>query len=125
VNVTVILRQDVAPVGSAYVMFVGMFAWYLRRTGRGRAESGSRSFRAAARHPEWPTLLRFLAGTFAGGYLFFALVILTFYLVLGGQPGNFVSQSLAQGSVLAFGVVLPSFAILTWAEAAWRRRSLK
>jgi hypothetical protein len=112
-----VLRQDVAPVASAYLVFLAIFAWYLRR----RRHPGPPSASTIAGPPRWPALARSVAGTVLGGYAFFALVILIFYLVLGGQPGNFISQSLAQGAVLAFGVVLPAFAILIWCRSVRRQ----
>ena len=121
-SVSFILRRDVAPVGSAYLGFLGIFVLYLRQRRREMEEARSGSSEAAALRLRPPALFRLLASMLAGGYLFFAAAILVFYLVLGGQARNFVSQSLAQGAVLAFAVVLPAFAVLTWAEAAVRRR---
>ncbi len=121
-SLTFILRRDVAPVGSAYLGFLGIFVLYVRQRRRGMQEARSGSSAVPAARLRGPALFRLLAGTLAGGYLFFAGVILVFYLVLGGQARNFVSQSLAQGAVLAFAVVLPAFAVLTWTEAAIRRR---
>ena len=114
-----VLRQDIAPVGSAYLVFVALFVWYASRRRR-RPETSD--VVPTPRAPDVKSLLRSVAATVAGGYLVFALVIAIFYLVLGGQPGDFIPQSLVQGSVLAFGVVLPAFVALTLAEAAWRRR---
>lgn len=120
-----ILRQDIAPVGSAYLGFLALFVWYGRHRRHPEADGGRPGARRSWSDPlqiRWPAFVRQLAGTLAGGYLFFASVILIFYLVLGGQAGNFIPQSLTQGAVLAFAVVLPAFAVLTWTEAAWRRR---
>jgi Family of unknown function (DUF6256) len=117
-NVARVFRQDIAPVGSAYLVFGVVFVWYARRRRR-RPETGE--VLPTRRALDWKSFLRSVAATIAGGYLVFALIIAIFYLVLGGQPRNFIPQSLIQGSVLAFGVVLPAFVALTLAEAAWRR----
>ena len=124
-NVSRILRQDIAPVGSAYLLFLVVLVWYARARRPG-------STWAQVRRPgqdvdpnrSWPSILRIMAMNLAAAYLMFALIIAIFYLVLGGQPRDFVPQSLLQGSVLAFGVVLPAFVVLTLLGSAWRRRGL-
>jgi hypothetical protein len=118
-NVARVLRQDIAPIGSAYLVFVTVFVWYAKRRRR-RPETSEAV--PTPRAPDRKTFLRSVAATIAGGYLVFALIIAVFYLVLGGQPRDFIPQSLVQGSILAFGVVLPAFVALTWGEAVWRRR---
>lgn len=122
-NVSRVLRQDVAPVGSAYLGFLVVLVWYARSRRRaGAIGLGRRSVAGPPRELTWPSLLRSLAARVAAGYVVFALIIAVFYLVLGGQPKDFIPESLVQGSVLAFGVVLPAFALLTFFESAWRRR---
>ena len=118
-NLARVLRQDIAPVGSAYLVLLTVFVWYATRRTRW-PETGEPV--PARRAPDRMSLLRAVAATVAGGYLVFALIIAIFYLVLGGQPSDFIPQSLVQGSILAFGIVLPSFVALTLGEAAWRRR---
>jgi membrane protease YdiL (CAAX protease family) len=118
-NLGHVLRQDIAPVGSAYLVFVIVFVWYATRQ---RGRPGTSEAVPTRRATDVMPLLRSVAVTIAGGYLVFAVIITIFYLVLGEQPSNFIPQSLVQGSVLAFGIVLPSFVALTLAEATWRRR---
>jgi hypothetical protein len=121
-SLTRVLRQDIAPVGSAYLFFLIVFVRYALRRRDAPERSGSRPPMAVSPSTSWAILLRRVAGRLMGGYLVFALIIAVFYLVLGAQSRNFVPQSLAQGSVLAFGVVLPAFLLLTWVEVVWRRR---
>jgi hypothetical protein len=119
VNWARVFRQVIAPVASAYIVFLVVFVRYATR------HSGSPPRQLQAERSNelpWPALLRRLAVTLAGAYLVFALIIAIFYLVLGGQPRNFVPQSMAQGAVLAFGIVLPAFLLLTWAEVGWHGR---
>ena len=118
-SLTRVLRQDIAPVGSAYLVFLIVFIWYAARRRSGTLP-GQRSAAITA-EVRWTAFLRLLVLMMAGAYLVFALIIAIFYLLLGGQPRNFVPQSLAQGAVLAFGIVLPAFLLLTAAESAWRR----
>jgi hypothetical protein len=121
VSVTRVLRQDIAPVGSAYLVFLVVFIWYAARRRRGTPPPRLRSVLIPA-DVRWAAALRLVVPTLVGAYLVFTLIIAIFYLVLGGQPRNFVPQALAQGSVLAFGIVLPAFVLLSWAEAGLRRR---
>jgi Family of unknown function (DUF6256) len=122
-NVSRVLRQDVAPVGSAYLVLLVVLVWYAKSRRRGGPTGPGRpSVAGAARDLTGPSLVRSLAASLAAGYVVFALIIAVFYLVLGGQPKDFIPESLLQGSVLAFGVVLPAFVLLTLAESAWRRR---
>lgn len=114
-----VIRQDVVPVGSAYVLLLAVFGWYLWR----RKKAGRRSTLRISARPGWRALVTSIVRTLAGGYVFFALVILIFYLALLGEPGSFVVQSLAQGAILAFGVVLPAFVLLSWIQAVWRGRA--
>ncbi len=60
------------------------------------------------------------AATAAGGYLFFLAIVLVFHVVIAGQRGALRSAA-AGGAFLAFGVVLPAFAVLSWLERARRR----
>jgi hypothetical protein len=119
VNWPRVLRQVIAPVASAYLMFLAVFVWYaIRRSG----SLPRQRLVERANDLAWLALIRRLVLTLAGAYLVFAAIIAIFYLVLGDQPRNFVPESLTQGAVLAFGVVLPAFLLLTWAEAGWHRR---
>jgi hypothetical protein len=121
VSLTRVFRQDIAPVGSAYLVFLIVFIRYAARRRSGTSPPGQRSAAITA-EIGWTAFLRLLVLILVGAYLVFALIIAIFYLVLGGQPRKFVPQSLAQGAVLAFGIVLPAFVLLTTAESAWRRR---
>jgi glycerol uptake facilitator-like aquaporin len=115
-----ILRQAVAPTASAFAVFLVVFVWFARQAGHADAAPGSRLGNLA-----WAQLIRSVLRTLVSGYLVFALIIGIFYFVLGDEPRDFVPQSLVQGLVLGFGIVLPAFVILTAAECAVRRRLRK
>jgi hypothetical protein len=104
-------------VGSAYLVFLAIFVAHLRRS---RDRGGPPVPAASVRGPA--SLAGAVAATGLGGYAVFALVIVVFYLVLGDEPADFVPRSLAQGAVLAFGVVLPAFVLLGLAGSIRRRR---
>jgi Family of unknown function (DUF6256) len=119
-----VLRQDIAPVVTAFLGLLVLFVWYATR--RGRVVAKQEPALGPITGPiDWRKLARRLAGTMIGGYVIFALIIGIFYFVLGEQAGNFVQQSLAQAAILEFGIVLPAFVLLTWVESGWRRRHLR
>jgi hypothetical protein len=111
-----VLRHDVIPVASAYVVFLAFLVAYARSRRDGRAPTDS-----ALRAPSWGSLLRYLAVTAAGGYAFFLLIVVVFYFVLGGEPERFLSQALVEGSILAFGMVIPAFLLFSWIADRGRR----
>jgi Family of unknown function (DUF6256) len=134
-----VLRHDVIPVGAAYLVFLGILVAY-RRTKRESPRTSTRARDLRRRgwlimrgsedrpSPPWIDLLRYLVAMAAGGYAFFLAIVLVFYFVLGGEDWAFIRQALVEGSVLAFLVVLPAFALLSWLEDLLRshgRRSAK
>jgi hypothetical protein len=122
-----VLRHDVIPVASAYLVFLAFLVVHARSRQPDRAptEPAPRAGRAPTerdtRAPSWGTLLRYLAVTAAGGYAFFLLIVVVFYFVLGGEPERFLSQALVEGSVLAFGMVIPAFLLFSWIADRGRR----
>src|SRR5881396_1133369 len=98
-----VLRHDVAPVLSAFTVWVAILVSYrhsIRRGARDRLHPvGLRAFAA-------------LASMAVGGYLVFLAIVVVFYFVLGGETSSFIVQALREGSVLAFGMVVPVFLAL-------------
>jgi Family of unknown function (DUF6256) len=106
-----VVRHDVIPVASAFAVWVGVLVSY-RRSGGRRPEHGPTGRRAFGA----------LASLVVGGYLVFLAIVVVFYLVLGGEALSFISQALVEGSVLAFGIVVPAFLGLSWLdERGWLR----
>jgi len=106
-----VIREDVAPVLSGYLFFVAVLVLYRRSLRTGDRKAG------AERRP----FLRYLADVFLGGFAGFLSIVALFYFVVSGRPGTFLRHALVQGSELAFGIVLPAFLILTFAEDRVRR----
>jgi hypothetical protein len=122
-----VLRRDVIPVASAYLGFLGLLIAYRVSTRRspgsvslGRERSRARFCRGA--DPRWGDLVRYVAITAAGGYLFFLLIVVVFYFVLGGEDREFIRQALVEGSILAFGLVVPAFLLLSGLSALRARQ---
>jgi Family of unknown function (DUF6256) len=107
-----VLRHDVIPVLSAFLVWVAILASYRRSSRRPHrppaVAAGRRAYAA-------------LASMVAGGYLVFLAVVVVFYFILGGEAPSFIFQALGEGSLLAFGIVVPVFLVLSWLDE--RRRS--
>jgi hypothetical protein len=113
-----VLRHDVIPVAAAFVVFLGLLVAYRRATrsprgGTGRSSAGDRNGLGRGAAPGWRELFRYVAGMAAGGYLFFLAIVVVFYFVLGGEDRSFIRQALVEGSLLAFGLVVPAFLLFS------------
>ena len=109
-----IIRHDIIPVASAFLVFVALLVAYhrTRRGGRGtlpRVRGGVR-----VPDPGWPQLIRYLAGIMAGGFLFFLAIVVVFYFVLGDEDVSLIIEALLGGSALAFLIVGPAFLFFSW-----------
>jgi UDP-N-acetylmuramyl pentapeptide phosphotransferase/UDP-N-acetylglucosamine-1-phosphate transferase len=107
-----ILRQDVAPVLGAYLVFLAFLVAY-RRTPR----PGQDQARAAATRRE---AIGYLASTVAGGYAVFLVIVVLFYFVLGNEEGSLITQTVGEGSVLVLVIVVPAFVLLSWIDHRFR-----
>jgi UDP-N-acetylmuramyl pentapeptide phosphotransferase/UDP-N-acetylglucosamine-1-phosphate transferase len=106
-----ILRQDVAPVLGAYVVFLAFLVAY----GRGR-RAREHAGRADERTATWRDLLRYLAATIAGGYVVFLSIVVLFYFVLGNEEVELITQAVREGSLLVLVIVVPAFLLLSWMD---------
>jgi hypothetical protein len=111
-----LLTQDVLPTTLVFAVVVALLVRYAHVARHGeRGEHVVESLAQQARR---------LASTIAGGFLVF--VFLTAGIsVLAGESGDYIEDSLVGGAVLAFGVVVPFFAlaIRLGHSVARRRRS--
>ncbi|MGZ4151595.1 MAG: DUF6256 family protein, partial [Actinomycetota bacterium] len=65
--------------------------------------------------------LRRLGTTALGGYAVFLAIVLVFHVLIAGQR-DAMRYAVAGGALLAFGVAVPVFALLSRLESALRRR---
>jgi Family of unknown function (DUF6256) len=116
-----IVRHDIIPVASAFLVFVALLVAYhrSRRGGRGTLPRVRDGVRAA--DPGWPQLFRYLAGIMAGGFLFFLSIVIVFYFVLGDEDVSLIIEALLGGSGLAFLIVGPAFLLFSWLAERWGR----
>jgi uncharacterized protein DUF6256 len=105
------VRQTILPVLTAYGFIVGMLLLYHRALTRGDPSAKS----SAPTPSNWSGVLRHIVGTVAGGYLIFLVIVVIFYFVLDGHS-TLVTDALRGGSLLAFGVVVPAYAFLSWLD---------
>ena len=99
-----ILRHDVIPVATAFVGFVALLLSYRRRQKRGEHVRVEANPVVGA---SWTRLVLHLLATASGGYVLFLLIVWVFYLVLGGEDRTLLHEALAEGSMLAFLIVVP------------------
>jgi Family of unknown function (DUF6256) len=98
-----------APLVTAFILFLGIAANSARR----RTEPTPRAWSPAA-------YVRTLTRTVVGGYLVFLSIVVVFHVGLAGDRAAF-EDAAAKGAMLAFVVVTPAFAALSWLEHALRR----
>src|SRR5439155_24300355 len=70
----------------------------------------------------WRTVVRNAAITVGGGYVVFVLAIGVYRLAAGHAGAGLLGAALRDGAVLAFGIAVPVFAVLSLAEHTLRRR---
>ena len=116
-----VVRHDVVPLLSAYLLLVAMLFGHhrsRRATGAGRGRP--------VQIRGWPPTQRGLAGfvvTMAlGGYVVFMAVIVLYYLALGGETFRFIRDALTGGAWLGFGVAVPALLFLAWVDERRSRR---
>jgi hypothetical protein len=118
--------QVVIPTLAAFLLFL-LALWASARMPTGRTAAAA----PPTRMEDWARLVRLLGATAVGGYAVFLVLVLVFYVALGGQGPGFVADALGSGAMLAFAVVVPSFlamealrALLRLARAGGRASSL-
>jgi hypothetical protein len=108
--------QVILPSLTAYGLFLAAL-WAGSRTPTPR----TRACDPPASLDDWGKLVRFLGATAAGGFVTFLVLVLVFYLALGGRGRGFVADALGSGAMLAFAVVVPSLLALEALRAIARR----
>jgi Family of unknown function (DUF6256) len=116
-----ILRHDIIPVASTFLVFVALLVAYHRARKAGHRTSPRPREGARAADPGWPQLLHYLAGTIIGGYVFFLAIVVVFYFVLGGEQVSLITDALLGGSALAFLIAGPAFILFSWLAERWGR----
>jgi hypothetical protein len=108
--------QVIAPSVVAFGLFVAAL-WAGTRTPTPRTKAVD----PPSTVDDWVRLVRLLASTALGGFVVFLVLILVFYLALGGQGPGFVADALGSGAMLALAVVVPAFLAMEALRAVVRR----
>jgi Family of unknown function (DUF6256) len=123
---SVLLRQDVLPIGVGYVLVMGALAIGLRRSRRdgepvaaSRAGAYGASRRGAA---GWPRVAAHYAGTALGGYLLLMAAVVLYYYGVSRVGGAFLTSALA-GCALLIALSAPVFALASWLTERRRGRA--
>src|SRR5260370_35635922 len=127
-----LIPQEVVPIGTGYLILMGVLAAGLRlqrRTPAGPragaaadaaadpaadAAAGKVPGRAARRLPPgWPRFLLQVAATALGGYLVLQAVVIGYYYGVAKVAGQFLVSAFT-GTALLLGISLPLFAARSW-----------
>jgi hypothetical protein len=109
-----LIRSDLVPILSGYLILMVILAAGLRLASRGQADRHSR-------RRGWPALLGHVAADAAGGYLVLAAVVVLYYYDVARVGGHFL-ESAFSGSALLLAVSLPVFGLVSWMSWRWQRR---
>jgi hypothetical protein len=145
-----LISQDVVPIGTGYVILMGVLAAGLRvqrrdairaraqeaegtAQGAGAAEvaegatrevgPGGRTPGVVARrvHAGWPRFAVQVCATALGGYLLLMAVDVLYYYGVARVAGQFI-ESAFTGGLLLIGLSLPLFGAASWLYFRWRGR---
>jgi hypothetical protein len=128
-----LLRQDLIPIGTGYLILMAVLAAGLRLLLRGRGDqpdpadaepggaepggagSGGKAPSRVARRvrPGWPRFAVQVGGTVLGGYLVLLAVDVGYYYGVARVAGQFLDSAVT-GTALLLAVSLPLFAIRSW-----------
>lgn len=131
---SLLIRQDLVPIVSGYVLVMAALAaglLLIRRSGARAADQGRRATRSDAARaapgpgrpgPGWPRLIRHVAATAAGGYALLMIIVLLYYYGVARVSGQFLASAFS-GCALLIGLSLPAFLGMSWLTQRWRQRS--
>jgi hypothetical protein len=138
-----LIRQDLVPMLSSYLVVMTALGLALLRLQKPRAAAGQRARpgqRATPGQPAsqpdagrltapavtgsrggWPALIRYMVGTAVGGYLLLSAVVVGYYYGVARVGAQFL-RSAFTGAALLAGIALPVFAAASWLVERRRRR---
>ncbi len=127
-----LIRQDLVPMVTGYLLVMATLGIGLRRLYRPGARPGQAPSQAGEqpgrpRAPTesrggWPALIRHVIGTAAGGYLLLMAVVIAYYYGVARVGGHFL-ESAFTGAALLVGIATPVFAAASWLAERRRQRS--
>jgi hypothetical protein len=134
-----LFSQDVVPIGTGYLILMGVLAAGLRmqrRSAPGSASAGTPASTAESAEdesggkipgrvtrrfpPGWPRFLAHIAATALAGYVLLMAVDLLYYYGVARVAGQFIASAFT-GSALLLAVSLPLFVARSWLSVRRRR----
>lgn len=122
-----LFSQDVVPIGTGYLILMGVLAVGLRMQRKsaaltGEDESGGKVPGRVTRRfsPGWPRFLAHIVATALGGYILLMVVDVLYYFGVARVAGQFLASGFT-GSALLLAVTLPLFAARSWLSDRRRR----
>jgi Family of unknown function (DUF6256) len=112
-----VLGQVVIPTAFAYALFL-VALWRGAKGGPGRIPTAD----PPASTRDWAGLARTVVVTACSGYVGFLVLVVVFYLGLGGQGPGFLRDAVVGGAFMAFAVACPAFLFIELARSLPRRR---
>jgi len=108
-----LIRQDLVPIVTGYVLLMGVLGAGLWSLGR-RLRSGRPTGRATGRHDHgWRALVWHVLADALGGYLLLAAIVVLYYYGVAKVASNFLDSAFS-GSALLLAVVSPVFLAASW-----------
>ena len=112
-----VLGQVVVPTAFAYALFL-VALWRGTRGGPGRIPTAD----PPASRRDWAGLARTVVTTASYGYVGFLVLVVVFYLGLGGQGPGFLRDAVVGGAFMSFAVAYPGLLLIELARSLIRRR---
>jgi hypothetical protein len=113
-----LIRSDLVPIVSGYIILMAVLAAGLGLQRRGAAAGQPASRLTGRRDRGWPALILHVVADALGGYLVLAAIVLLYYYGVARVGGNFLDSAFT-GTALLLGISLPLFAAVSW--LTWRR----
>jgi hypothetical protein len=113
-----LIRSDLVPIISGYVILMAVLAAGLRLQRRGAAAGRPASRLTGRRDRGWRALILHVLADALGGYLVLAAVVLLYYYGVAKVGSNFLDSAFT-GTALLLGLSLPLFIAISW--LTWRR----
>jgi hypothetical protein len=112
-----LIRQDLVPIVSGYVLLMGILAVGLRIQRR-RAAAGLPDTRLTGRRDSgWAALIAHVAADAFGGYLLLMAVVVLYYYGVAKVGSSFLASAFT-GCALLLAISLPMFIVASW----WTQR---
>jgi hypothetical protein len=114
-----LLRHEALPLLTGYLTAMAILAAGWRTTHRSRAAGNGYSDVGGS--IVWPSLIRQVLGTVAGGFALLMAVVLAYYYAVAGESWHFLLSVLTGGALLT-ALALPVFLLASWTLEHSRER---